>query len=277
MSARKTREQILRMREAGLIVWEAHQAARRLIEPGVTTAELNDAVETTIAARGGDAIFKEAPGKVPYPAGSCISVGSEIVHGIPGARKLKAGEVVSVDIGVRLKGWCADAAVTYSVGEVDAQSQLLLGVTEGALRLAMDLLARKSRWTQVARKMESYIHSYGLSIVEDLLGHGIGQKMWEPPQVPNYYTTRIADIKLKPGLVIAVEPMVNAACKETRTLADHWTIVTLDGRPSAHFEHTLALTEDGVEALTRGPNDEGWALGPWRWPALPGGRGDDAE
>lgn len=248
------------MRKAGLIVWQAHQAAAEVVEPGVTTAEINEVVERVLADHGAEALFKSAPGQVPFPAATCTSVDCEVVHGIPGPRKLREGEIVSVDIGVRLDGWCADAAITRPVGAIDPEVQRLLDVTEGALRLAIQWMGRKSRWRQVARKIESFVKPSGFSVVEDLLGHGIGREMWEPPQVPNYFTTTVQDIKLRPGVVLAVEPMVNMGSKELRNMPDHWTIAAADGRPSAHFEHTIAVTENGLEILTAGPEGQGWGL-----------------
>lgn len=257
---RKTDDQIAKMRQAGLIVWHAHQAAAELVQPGVPTAEIDAAVEKTIRELGGVPLFKGAPGKVPFPASTCISVNSEVVHGIPGPRRLEEGDVVSIDIGVRLDGWCGDAAVTRPVGEVDEESRRLLAVTEEALRIAIEMMAKKKRWSQVARSMERHVKEAGFAVVEDLVGHGIGREMWERPQVPNYFTTTMSDIKLRPGVVLAVEPMVNAGAKQVRLLPDHWTIATADQRRSAHFEHTLAVTRDGVAVLTAGPGGEGWAL-----------------
>jgi len=257
---RKTPEQIAKMRRAGLIVWEAHQAAAKMVEPGVTTAEIDAAVEKTILEHGAIPLFKGAPGKVPFPAATCTSVNHEVVHGIPGPRKLREGDVISIDIGVHLDGWCGDAAVTRPVGQISEEAARLLAVTEGTLRLAIELIGKKKRWTQISRAMEKYVHDAGFSVVEDLVGHGIGREMWERPQVPNYFTTSLSDIKLRPGVVLAVEPMVNAGTKDVRVISDHWTITTVDGKPSAHFEHTIALTETGPEILTRGPNGEGWSL-----------------
>lgn len=257
---RKTPEQIAKMRAAGLIVWAAHQAAAEAAVAGATTRDIDDAVQRTIDAHGGEALFKDAPGKVPFPAATCTSVNEEVVHGIPGHRELKEGDVVSIDIGVRLDGWCADAAVTRPVGVVSAEAAKLLEVTEGALATAIELMGKKKRWTQISRVMEKHVRDAGFSVVEELVGHGIGRDMWERPQVPNYFTPAMPDIKLRPGLVIAVEPMVNVGDRRVRTLPDHWTIATVDGSPSAHFEHTIALTEDGPQILTCGPNGEGWAL-----------------
>ncbi len=252
------------MRRAGLAVWRAHQAAAPLVRPGVTTAEIDAAVEAALAAAGAAPLFKGVPGKIPFPAATCISINEQVVHGIPGARRLAAGDVVSVDIGARIDGWCGDAAMTHPVGPAAALSPeraRLLAATEEALRLAISLLAVKRRWRDVARGMETYLRDTGFGVVESLAGHGIGRSLWEPPEVPNSWSGNRDDFELRPGLVIAIEPMVNAGSKEVRLLDDGWTIVTRDGRPSAHFEHTVAITRDGPQVLTAGPDGEGWALG----------------
>jgi methionyl aminopeptidase len=257
---RKTPAQIEKMRQAGLIVWEAHQAAAKLIAPGITTAEINQAVERVIAEHGAIALFKGVPGKVPFPAGTCISVNEEIVHGIPGPRQLREGDVVSVDIGVKLDGWCGDAAVTHAVGKIAPEAQKLLAVTEEALRIAIQLMGKKSHWNPVARTMEKQVQNAGFHVIEDLVGHAIGKEMWERPGVPNYDSGSGGDFKLRPGTVLAVEPMAAIGTKETRLLSDHWTYATADGSYAAHFEHTIAVVDGGVRVLTAGPHNEGWAL-----------------
>jgi len=256
----KTPAQIEKMRRAGLVVWQAHHEAGKLIRPGVTTEEINAVVEAVIADHGGIPLFKGVPGTVPFPAGTCISINSEVVHGIPGPRRLAAGDVVSVDIGVRLDGWCGDAAVTHPVGEVAPELRRLLAVNEGVLRLAIRMMRPGIRWSQVGRAMERFVEKAGFHVVEDLLGHGIGRELWEEPEVPNYPPERKDDFKLRPGMVLAVEPMVAMGTSEVQLLADHWTYETVDGSPCGHFEHTLAVTEDGVQALTAGPDGSGWGL-----------------
>jgi methionyl aminopeptidase len=167
-------------------------------------------------------------------------------------------------VGVKLDGWCADAAVTWPVGEIDAEKRKLLDITEGALRIAIDGIGRKQRWSQVAREMEAHIRAAGFGVVEEYTGHGIGREMWEDVQVPNYTNRKFErqeDFALEPGLVIAVEPMVNAGTKNFIVRPDHWTVVTADGKPSAHFEHTIAVTARGPLVLTAGPDGQGWALG----------------
>ncbi|HVT60195.1 MAG TPA: type I methionyl aminopeptidase [Thermoanaerobaculia bacterium] len=256
----KTREQMELMRQAGLIVWEAHREAAKRIEPGVTTAEINEVVDSVIARNGAIALFKGVPGAVPFPAATCISINEEIVHGIPGPRKLREGQIVSVDIGVRLDGWCADAATTHAVGAITPEAQKLLEITEGTLRLAIRNIAPKKRWAQVARVMERYVVNAGFHVIRDLAGHGIGRAMWERPSVPNYASGNTNDFKLRPGMVLAVEPMVTTGTHEIRGMPDHWTYVTADGGLAAHFEHTIAITEHGPWVLTSGPDNQAWAL-----------------
>lgn len=259
----KSEREIALMRQAGLLAWQAHQVATEHIKPGATTAEINDAVEQFLADNDALPLFKGVPGKVPFPAAACISINEQVVHGIPGPRILKEGDVISIDIGCKYHGWCGDAAVTHAVGKISPRVQKLLDVTEGALHLAFELIPQKTLWSQVAREMEAYVRNAGFSVVEGLVGHGIGRDLWESPQVPNYYTVQyeaLGDFPLKPGLVIAVEPMVNMGRKYTKTLADHWTIATQDGQPSAHFEHTIAITKHGVQVLTAGPDGKGWGI-----------------
>ena len=260
----KTAAEIALMREAGLLVWEAHRVAAGLVRPDTKTAEINEAVEAFLASRNAIPLFKGVPGIVPFPAAACISVNSAVVHGIPGPRRLREGDVVSIDIGAKVNGWCADAAVTYAGGTVDPETQRLLDVTEASLRLAIEMMGKKHRWSQVAREIEQFVKDAGFSVVQDLSGHSIGQEMWEGLQAPNFTTPdfeRRGDFRLEPGVVLAVEPMVNAGTRHVMTLADHWTVATMDGKPSAHFEHTVALTEQGPQVLTAGPDGTGWAIG----------------
>lgn len=260
----RTPEQIEKMREAGLVVWQAHQEVSRLIAPGITTGELNAAVEAYLASVPAVALFKGVRGVVPFPAATCISVNDEVVHGIPGPRVIHDGDVVGIDIGAKIGGWCGDAAFTHAIGRVDPTSLKLLEITEGSLRMALQLLGTKKRWSEVAREMSRYVRAAGFSVVTDLVGHNIGQTLWDGLQLPNQSSRqfeRDGDFELRPGLVLAIEPMINVGTADVHALEDHWTIVTADGKNSAHFEHTIALTEDGPRVLTCGPNGEGWALG----------------
>jgi methionyl aminopeptidase len=244
------------MRRAGLVVWGAHQRAAALVRPGVTTAEIDAAVERFFVEHDAIPLFKGVPGKVPFPATCCISVNDEVVHGIPGSRVLLDGDVVSVDTGCSVGGWCGDAAVTHPVGTVSPRVQTLLDCTSGVLALAIQLMASRNRWSDVASEMAKYVRDHGFSVVENFVGHGIGRSMHEDPQVPNFCTPafrRNHDFEIEPGLVIAVEPMVNMGSKKVRVLADHWTQSTVDGQPSAHFEHTVAITDAGPVVLTAPP------------------------
>ncbi len=244
------------MRQAGLIVWEAHQAGARLVRPGASTHEVDAAIEAVFVKYGATPLFKGVPGKTPFPACSCISVNEEVVHGIPGPRKLAEGDVVSVDTGCKFQGWCGDSAYTYAVGKISPRAARLLEITKGALDLALEMMKTKRRWSQVAAEMEAYVKDAGFSVVENFVGHGIGREMHEELQVPNFVSKNLrrnGDFDLRPGVVIAIEPMVNMGTKRVRGLPDHWTQVTQDRQPSAHFEHTVAMTKDGPVALTDSP------------------------
>lgn len=251
------------MRKAGLLVWEAHQLVGSLVRPGITTLEIDREVEAFFAKHNATPLFKGVPGdKGPFPAVCCISVNEEVVHGIPSRRVLKEGDIVSVDTGCRLDGWCGDAAYTFAIGELDPEVQRLLNVTQGVLELAIDLMSKKSHWSQVAEQMGTYVRDMGYSTVENFVGHGIGRDMHEEPQVPNFVSPNLqrnGDFSLEPGLVIAIEPMVNMGTKKVRQHNDSWTQSTSDGLPSAHFEHTVAITDKGIWVLTDppgvGPNE----------------------
>ena len=245
------------MRKAGLLVWQSHQLAASMIQPGVTTGQVDAAVERFFEEHQAVALFKGVPGRVPFPAVTCISVNEEVVHGIPGERELAEGDIVSIDTGCKLDGWCGDAAVTHAVGQIDPDRQKLLDVGRKSLELAIEFCGKRSLWSDVAAEMEAFVKDNGFSVVEAFVGHGIGREMHEDPQVPNFVTKRFrrrGDFQLRPGLVIAVEPMVNMGVKEVRVRPDHWTQVTADGLPSVHFEHTIAITEAGPRVLTAGPD-----------------------
>jgi methionyl aminopeptidase len=247
------------MRKAGLLVWKAHQVAADLVKPGVTTRQIDAAVEEFFAEHHAIPLFKGVPGRVPFPAVTCISVNDEVVHGIPGRRVLREGDIVSIDTGCKYDGWCGDSAVTVAVGKIDPEVQRLLDITRGVLDLAIDLMGKRSRWSDVAAEMAAFVRKAGFSVVESFVGHGIGREMHEDPQVPNFVSPQLrrnGDFALEPGLVIAVEPMVNMGSKHVKSLPDFWTQATQDARPSAHFEHTIAITDDGPLVLT-GPPQSG--------------------
>ncbi len=258
ITLRSPRE-IALMRQAGLVVWEAHQIARPLVRPGATTADIDAAVERFFAEKNAQPLFKGVPGPVPFPTVTCMSVNDEVVHGIPGRRRLREGDIVSIDTGCKVNGWCGDSAWTYPVGAVSPETQRLLDVTHESLELAIRLMALKSRWSEVAREIEAFVLDHGFSVVETMVGHGIGRQLHEEPQVPNFVSPsflRDGDFDLRPGLVIAVEPMVNLGRKDVKVRRDQWTQVTADGKPSAHFEHTVAITQDGPIRLTAAPGKE---------------------
>jgi methionyl aminopeptidase len=258
--------EIAQMRKAGLLVWDVFQLVRSMVRPGAMTIEIDQAIERFFTEHHAEPLFKQYPnsnhGGPPFPAVTCISINREVVHGIPSRRKLVEGDIVSVDTGCKLNGWCGDAAATFPVGRISPEVRHLLDVTRNVLHLAIDLMGRRQWWSEVAMEMQEYVRKAGFSVVEDFVGHGIGRSMHEDPQVPNFakrgYRRGKHDFRLVPGLVIAVEPMVNLGTKEVRMLADQWTQVTADGRPSAHFEHTVAIGEHGTEVLTAGPHGESW-------------------
>ena len=250
------------MRPAGLAVWQGLQIAKELAVAGNTTGQIDAAVKQFYKKIDGEPLFlnypNSTPGKPVFPGVTCTSVNEQVVHGIPGDYVLKEGDVISIDTGCRIHNWCGDSAITLPIGKIDPEVQKLLDVTENTLQIAIDLMPEKELWSEVAAEMETYVHDAGFTTVENFVGHGIGENMHEPPQVPNYRSKNLRakdDFRLEPGIVIAVEPMVNLGTKRVIAEADHWTMSTADGKPSAHFEHTLALTEEGVRILTEPPSD----------------------
>ncbi|MCA9214742.1 MAG: type I methionyl aminopeptidase [Planctomycetales bacterium] len=255
----RSRREISKMRRAGLLVWEAHQIVKRLIEPGIATRQIDKDVESFFELHGAEPLFKGYPGKKnPFPAVTCISLNDEVVHGIPSNRQLAEGDIVSVDTGCRIDGWCGDSAWTYAVGEVAKPAREMLEVGEGALDTAISCFGNSEMWSQVAAAISEYANSRGCSVVESLVGHGVGREMHEPPQVPNFVSekTLIEDFPLRPGLVLAIEPMINAGASTVKDGGDGWTVVTADSSLSVHFEHTVALTADGPMRLTAAPGTE---------------------
>jgi methionyl aminopeptidase len=240
------------MREAGKLVAEALRVCRAMAVPGMKTIEIDRAVEDIYNRHGATPLFKGYPGKVPFPASTCISLNEQVVHGIPGTRVIKEGDLVKFDTACKLNGWCADAAITVMVGEVSGERKRLLEIGELTLKTAMVELARRKWWTEVGKAMQQVVESAGFSVVTQYVGHGIGRIMHENPQVANFVNREVRknDFRLEPGLVLAVEPMVNMGRADTETLRDHWTVVTRDGLPSVHVEHTLAVTDAGVYVVT---------------------------
>lgn len=252
----KTRDEIEKMRAAGKVVRQVLEHCRGLCKPGVTTREIDEAAYQLFTKLGAKGLFKNYPtyrAGEGFPANLCISVNEVVVHGIAGDRVIQNGDVVSVDCGVEVDGWCGDAAETFMVGDVPAKTRHLLETTRHVLQLAVDNIRPGRRWSQVAWLMQNYAEQAGVSVVRDFVGHGIGQKMHEDPKVPNYVTPELKrnDIILREGMVLAVEPMCNQGSYEVLTLDDGWTVLTADQQPSAHFEHTIAVTGDGADVLTR--------------------------
>ena len=250
----KSRRQIEMMREASRLVVKAHSLVREMLEPGVTTESIDSAVERLFADHGATPLFKGAPGEIPYPAVTCISINEQVAHGIPGNRQLCAGDLVSVDTGCRLNGWCGDAAWTYPVGKVNRLKLRLLEAGQGTLQMAIREMGRRNTWSEVAQLIERNVKQAGFCILEQFVGHGIGCEMHEDPQVASYVSPQLRknDFRLEPGMVLAIEPMISAGTKQLRLASDHWTIETCDRSPCVHFEHTVALTTDGPDVLTEG-------------------------
>ena len=248
----KSTREIGLMRESGKIVAEAIRLCRNMAQPGTRLIEIDQAVESLFAKYGAIPLFKGYPGRIPFPASTCLSVNEQVVHGIPSQRTLKTGDLLKVDTACKLNGWCADAAVTLPVGEVRPEWRRLVRVAEEVLGLAIEEMGRRRWWTEVAGRMEQHAKNAGFSVVENYVGHGIGRIMHENPQVPNFVNRDVKkhDFRLEEGLVLAVEPMVNMGRSDVDTLRDQWTVVTRDGMPSAHVEHTLAITRDGVQIIT---------------------------
>jgi methionyl aminopeptidase len=243
---RKSREQIALMRRAGRVVAEMHEECARAAKPGVTTLEIDRVAREVLERRGARSNFLGYHG---FPAVICTSPNDVIVHGIPGGYVLEDGDILSIDCGAIIEGWHADAALTVPVGEVDDESQRLVEVTKRSLDAAIDEVVAGHRLGDIGAAVEEVAEAAGFTVVREYVGHGIGTAMHEEPQVPNYGPPG-RGLKLKEGLVLAIEPMVNAGAAATRALDDGWTVVTADGLRSAHFEHTIAVTEDGPEVLT---------------------------
>jgi methionyl aminopeptidase len=249
MIAIKSPREVEKMRVAGSMVARAHEAVGRIVSPGVTTKELEDAAEEVITGMGGRMAFHGYRG---FPGKICVSINEEVVHGIPGPRILQEGDIVAVDIGSIHQNYHGDGARTYTVGEVSEEARRLVDVCEAALQVAIDRVQPGQRLTEVSRSIQQFVEGKGYRVVEKYVGHGIGRQLHEDPQVPNYVSDNgsTPEYVLKPGMALAIEPMVNAGGKDVKTLGDGWTVVTADGALSAHFEHTILITPEGHEILT---------------------------
>jgi len=250
----KSQREIEQMRRAGAVVRTVLDRLAELAAPGVTTAALDAEAERLTAELGAVPLFKGVPGRGgPFPGTICASINHEVVHGIPSARRvIGPADAVSIDYGCRLEGYCGDAASTFVMPEAPERVRQLVSATRRVLEMAIEMTRPGVRWSAIAGAMQHHAESLGFSVVRQFVGHGIGRDMWEDPKVPNFVSPELLarDIVLEEGLVIAVEPMINMGTPDVVMESDGWTVVTKDGKPSAHFEHTLAVTADGVDVLT---------------------------
>ncbi|WP_017185220.1 type I methionyl aminopeptidase [Alkalibacillus haloalkaliphilus] len=247
MIIRKTPREIEIMRQAGKIVALTHQELAKHIKPGVTTNELDEIAEKFIRSHDATPSFKGYNG---FSGSICVSVNEELVHGIPSDRELNDGDIISIDIGANYNGYHGDSAWTYAVGDIDEETQKLLDVTEESLFKGLEQIKPSNRLTDISHAIQSYVEPYGYTIVQEYGGHGIGQSIHEDPHISNFGPPNKGP-RLKKGMVLAIEPMVNLGERYVRTLDDDWTVVTADKKFCAHFEHTIAVTEDGYEILTK--------------------------
>jgi methionyl aminopeptidase len=245
----KSTAELALMREAGRVNALALNAVRELIRPGVATADLDAAAVEVIRKHGGEPVFKGYPGPYPYPATICASVNEELVHGIPGKRRLKEGDIISIDCGTSLEGFVGDAAFTAGVGEISSEAQKLLDVTEKSLYIGIEQMRQGNRTGDISSAIQKFVESHGFYVTREYTGHGVGHKMHEGPQVPNYGTPG-RGVLLRPGITIALEPMVLIGTARTRVQSDQWTVVSADGSLTAHFEHSVAVTEGDPWILT---------------------------
>ncbi|OGO62514.1 MAG: type I methionyl aminopeptidase [Chloroflexi bacterium RBG_19FT_COMBO_47_9] len=237
------------LQEAGRINARALDAVRQMIRPGVTTAELDAAAEEVIRRHGASPTFKGYPGPYPYPASICVSINEQLVHGIPGKRKLQTGDIVSVDCGSTFEGFVGDSAFTAGVGEISAQAQRLIKVTEQSLYEGIKQMRAGNRIGDISAAIQVFVESAGFNVTREYTGHGVGRQMHEGPQVPNYGTAGRGQV-LRQGMTIALEPMVLIGTSQTRVLPDQWTVVSADGSLTAHCEHSVAITDGEPLILT---------------------------
>jgi methionyl aminopeptidase len=242
----KSQKEIEKMRAAGQLVGRVLQELRQMVAPGVTTLEVNDAAEKMIRDGGALPTFKGYNG---FPFSICASVNEQVVHGFPSEYELKEGDIFSIDVGATLDGFVGDTATTVPVGRVSDELLKLIRVTEESLQLAIDKCRADNHLGDIGHAVQAHAESHGYSVVRDYVGHGIGRRMHEDPQIPNYGKPGKGP-KIRKGYVFAIEPMINLGSHQTKTLKDGWTVVTIDGKASAHVEHTIAVTEAGPEVLT---------------------------
>jgi len=242
----KSSREIEQLKRSNAIVAEVFQKLKKVIAPGTTTLELDQIAEEIILSKGAIPAFKGYRG---FPATLCISINEEVVHGIPSQRQLKEGDIVSLDVGAKLNGYFGDGAITLPVGEVDREAQRLLEVTERALYIGIENAKVGNRLFDISYGIQAWVESQGFSVVRDFVGHGIGMDLHEEPQIPNFGSPHQGP-RLEKGMVFALEPMVNEGTYEVKILPDGWTVVTADGKRSAHFEHSIAITDGGAEILS---------------------------
>ncbi len=261
MIAIRTNREIELLRKANRIVADVLAALASHVRPGIATRDLNDEADEMIRTAGAVPSFLGYQG---FPASACISVDEEIVHGIPGSRRLKEGEIVSIDIGVNYKGYFGDAALSVACGEIDEDRQRLMETTELALVHGLEAARAGNYVRDISRAVQQTCEAEGFSIVRNFVGHGIGTEMHEEPQIPNFVTGE-RGAKLKSGMVIAIEPMVNLGTQDVKVLSDGWTAITADRRPSAHFEHSIVVRDGEPEILSVTPN-RSWGMPSWGMP-----------
>jgi len=245
----KSKNELSLMREAGRVNALALDTVRKMIKPGVTTAEMDEAAEAIIREHGGKPVFLGYPGPYPYPATLCISVNEELVHGIPGKRRLEEGDIVSVDCGTKIDGYVGDAAFTVGVGKISPQAERLLQVTDEALYKGIDQMRSGNHTGDVSAAIQHHVEKNGFHVTRVYTGHGVGREMHEGPQVPNYGSPGKGAL-LRPGITIALEPMVLVGTPRTKVLGDKWTVISADSSLTAHSEHSVAVTENGPMILT---------------------------
>lgn len=244
----KSEREIDLIRRSSRVLIETFKLVDSLIGPGLETVKIDTEVEKFIKSKGGKPAFKNYRG---FPASACISIDDQVVHGIPSEMKLESGQIVGIDIGVYLDGYFSDAAKTYKIGNISGEKERLLQVTEEALQCGIDAAVIGNRLSDISSAVQTHVERAGFSVVRDLVGHGIGKDLHEDPQIPNYGKPNQGP-RLKEGMVLAIEPMVNAGDYKVIFEPDQWTVKTSDGLPSAHFEHTIAILKDGAEILTLG-------------------------
>jgi methionyl aminopeptidase len=235
------------MKEAGIIVAETHELLRESIKVGITTIELDQIAKDHILKRGAIPAFKGYGG---FPANICTSINQEVVHGIPGLKRLEDGDIISIDVGVLHNAYYSDAAKTHGVGKISERAQQLIDVTRQSFYEGIKFAKEGWRLSDISHAIQAHVEAYGFSVVRNYVGHGIGRKMHEEPQIPNYGPAGKGP-RLKSGMVLAIEPMINMGTYNIKVLQDGWTVVTLDGQYSAHYEHTVAITQDEPEILTK--------------------------